>query len=140
MKGKSTPRKPARAATCSGSDQPGLPLTALVRRRLEAIETESGRTYAQLVVDGWLGSAMQGSVPALKELLDRTEGKVADKVQVDDVCKAYVTESPNSLWPSDSSSDPTNPSAPPASSGETCAPSSSSAAPPEPARAARASR
>jgi hypothetical protein len=116
-------------------------LSALLRERLAEVDDATGKTYAQLVVEGWIAASMAGSVPAIKELLDRTEGKVADKVQVDDPRKAYVTESPDTLWPdSNPNSAPTSPTEPPERFGETPAPSCSSAVPPAPVRAARASK
>ena len=103
----------------------GRSLTALLRDRLDEVDPESGTTYAERIIDGWLKAAMEGNVSALKEVLDRTEGKVPDKVQVDDLPKAYVTESPDTLWPSDPNSDHTSPGAPPGSSGATPDPSCS---------------
>ncbi|MEX2218512.1 MAG: DUF5681 domain-containing protein [Phycisphaerales bacterium] len=55
-------------------------LTALIRRRLD--ETHNGKTIAEILVDALIKGAAQGKHQHLKELLDRVEGKVADRVQV----------------------------------------------------------
>jgi hypothetical protein len=51
-------------------------LTDALKRKL----AEPGRE-SQLV-DAWFEQAMNGSYPHLREILDRTEGKVASKVEV----------------------------------------------------------
>jgi hypothetical protein len=111
------PFQPGQSGNPGGRPK-GRSLTALLRDRLDEVDEATGKTIAQLVVEGWLNAARDGNVPAIKEALDRTEGKVPDKVQVDDMRKAYVTESPETLWPSDENNDPTNPMALPEPSGE----------------------
>lgn len=73
--------KPGNRANPGGRPK-GQSLTALLRRRLEAVADEAtGETYAEQFVNQWVNAALDGNVPAIKEALDRTEGKVPDKIK-----------------------------------------------------------
>tara|TARA_B100001123_G_scaffold199096_1_gene226374 strand:- start:430 stop:867 length:438 start_codon:yes stop_codon:yes gene_type:complete len=50
----------------------------LTDRLLKRLEQEGGE-IADLLVDAWIREAKRGRFPQLKEILDRTEGKVAEK-------------------------------------------------------------
>lgn len=60
----------------------GRTLTALLRERLETVADEStGETYGEQLAKAWVDAALDGNVAAIKEALDRTEGKVPDKIK-----------------------------------------------------------
>jgi hypothetical protein len=113
-----------------GGRRKGKSLTTILREKLEQIDEKTGKTNAELLVESWFNEARAGNTPALKEALDRTEGKVPDKVEIDDLRKAYVTENPETLWPSEPEvsslpdSEPMSLLALPEPSGETPDPSS----------------
>lgn len=55
-------------------------ITMLARERLAILNGETGLTYAQECAQAWIDKACEGDVHALRELLDRTEGKVPQAV------------------------------------------------------------
>jgi len=56
---------------------PELPnLTALLRRHLDQTDG-AGKTYAQRIVEAWVGMALGGNAEALKEILTRIDGPPA---------------------------------------------------------------
>lgn len=57
---------------------------------LDALD-ESGRPVAEIIAETWLNEARSGSVQHLKELLDRTEGRVGDRVEPDAVLVVHYT-------------------------------------------------
>jgi hypothetical protein len=71
---------PGRSGNPGGRPK-GRSLTALLRERLDEIDEATGKSIAQLIVEGWVNAARDGNVPAIKEALDRTEGKVPDKLE-----------------------------------------------------------
>lgn len=59
-----------------GGDSPapgGVDLRGLLQARLAGIDAESGRTFAELIIESWVGSAIGGNFRALQEILDRTQ-------------------------------------------------------------------
>ena len=72
--------KPGQSGNLSG--RPKSSITSILREKLEQIG-EDGRSKAEIVADILYEMATskgaRGQVPALIELLDRIEGKVADK-------------------------------------------------------------
>lgn len=57
-----------------------------------------GVTVADMVVLGWYKAAMKGDAAARRDLLERLEGKVTLKLEVETAVKAYdVTTSPELL-------------------------------------------
>lgn len=61
-------------------------LTTLIKEKLED-RHKDGRTYAQHMADAVVELAIskgaRGQIPAIKEVLDRTEGKVTETIEVD---------------------------------------------------------
>ena len=55
-----------------------MSITRLVKEKLEQ-EGSEGKTYAELIAEAIIELAMSGDLSAIKELLDRTEGKVTEK-------------------------------------------------------------
>lgn len=74
------PFKPGQSGNPGGRPK-GKSLTALLRERLDEVDPATGKTIAEMVVEGWINAARDGNVPAIKEALDRTEGKVPDKLE-----------------------------------------------------------
>lgn len=74
------PFKPGQSGNPGGRPK-GKSLTALLRERLDEVDPATGKTIAEMVVEGWVNAARDGNVPAIKEALDRTEGKVPDKLE-----------------------------------------------------------
>lgn len=75
------PFKPGQSGNPGGRPK-GKSLTALLRERLDEVDEATGKTIAQLVVEGWVNAARDGNVPAIKEALDRTEGKVIERKEL----------------------------------------------------------
>jgi hypothetical protein len=69
------PWKPSESGNPQGHSQ-GRRLTDALKRKL----AEPGRE--SLLAEAWYDAALSGSYPHLREILDRTEGKVASKVEV----------------------------------------------------------
>lgn len=69
------PWKPGEPGNPKGYSQ-GRRLTDALKSKL----SEPGRE--ELLADAWYACALGGSYPHLREILDRTEGKVASKVEV----------------------------------------------------------
>lgn len=65
--------KPGESGNPGG--RPAKPLT----QRLLARLFESDESMTKELVEAWIAKALSGDIPALREMLDRTEGKVADK-------------------------------------------------------------
>lgn len=68
-----------------GGRKPGLSITAVLRKMLdEAVEDTQGNKVKmkRAVARALLVRALGGDVRAIRELLDRTEGKVAEKHEV----------------------------------------------------------
>lgn len=106
-----------------GGRPKGRSLTSIIREVLDSNSIKGkplpeGRTVADVLAEVFVAEALKGKFPFAKEVIDRTDGKVIDKIEIEDNRKAYVTESPDTLWPSDPNSDPTSLTEPPATSGE----------------------
>ena len=71
--------KPGQSGNPGGRPK-GESLTAGLRRRLEA--EHRGRTLAEAVIEALVRGAVQGKPQHIKEVLDRVEGKVTDKLDV----------------------------------------------------------
>jgi uncharacterized protein DUF5681 len=56
-------------------------LTAIMRRVLE--REHQGRPIAELLVERLIKETLSGKLPHMKEILDRVEGKVAEKMKVE---------------------------------------------------------
>lgn len=69
------PWKPSESGNPQGHSQ-GRRLTDALKQKL----AEPGRE--SLLAEAWYGAALSGSYPHLREILDRTEGKVASRVEV----------------------------------------------------------
>ena len=65
--------KPGQSGNPSG--RPRKPVSERLLQRL----IEEDEAVGKLIAESLLMKAISGDVPALRELLDRTEGKVADK-------------------------------------------------------------
>ena len=48
-------------------------LRALLRSYLTSIDAESGRTFADRLIESWVGLAIAGNFKALQEILERTQ-------------------------------------------------------------------
>lgn len=74
--------KPGQSGNPAGRPKSDLCITSLVKELLEQ-DAGQGKTNAQLVAEAIVKLAKtpdaRGYVPTVKELLDRIEGKVADK-------------------------------------------------------------
>jgi hypothetical protein len=57
------------------------PVTDALRQALDAIDPETNLTYLEQIITKWLKAATDGSLPHLKELLMRIEGKPAEFVR-----------------------------------------------------------
>ena len=58
-------------------------MATVVQDSLEAIDPETGKTQVELVVEAAIEEAKHGTVPAIKELLDRYIGKPKDTLAVE---------------------------------------------------------
>jgi hypothetical protein len=107
-----------------GGRPKGRSLTAIIREVLDSNTIKGkplpeGRTVADVLAEVFVAEALKGKFPFAKEVIDRADGKVVDKVEIEDNRKAYVTESPDTLWPSDPNNDRTSHTEPREISGET---------------------
>jgi hypothetical protein len=64
-----------------GGRPKGESLQAILRRRLG--EEHNGKTIAEIVVDAMIKAAAQGNSAHMKELWDRVEGKVAERMRIE---------------------------------------------------------
>jgi hypothetical protein len=62
----------------AGRPKGSLSLTAILRRKLA--EADGDRTVGEAVVDALIGAARGGDHRHIKEIIDRTEGKVPDRI------------------------------------------------------------
>src|SRR4051794_25670331 len=92
--------KPGQSGNPGGRPK-GTSLTARLRFRLAQVEPGSGQSYADLLVEALVGEALKGDVQAARTILERVDGKLPDKVKVQETRKAYVTVGPEDLWPGD---------------------------------------
>lgn len=87
--------KPGQSGNPGGRPK-GVSLTALLREAMEQPDGET--TVAQELVNMAIREAKAGNFQFFKEVLDRVDGKVIDKVEIDDARKAYdVGNSPEIL-------------------------------------------
>lgn len=81
----------------------GQSITARLRALLEKGEIngqpiKDGKQVADVLAETILKGALKGDFRFAREILERTEGKVIERVQVEDVRKAYdVENSPDDL-------------------------------------------
>jgi hypothetical protein len=71
--------KPGQSGNPGGRPK-GESLVAMIRRRLA--EDHHGKTLGEIVVEALIKGAIQGKPQHLKELLDRVEGKVTEKLDL----------------------------------------------------------
>jgi len=64
-----------------GGRKKGESLTAMLRKVLE--REHNGRPIGELLVERLVKEALAGKLPHLKEVLDRVEGRVVERMQVD---------------------------------------------------------
>src|SRR5206468_9547493 len=72
--------KPGQSGNPSGKGQRES-LTAMLRRVLE--REHNGKPIGELLVERLVKEALTGKLPHIKEVLDRVEGKVKEKLQVE---------------------------------------------------------
>jgi len=75
---KDTRWKPGQSGNPKGRPPKNLSITSLVKEKLEQ-EGPEGKTNAELIADAIIELAVSGDLSAIKELLDRTDGKVIDR-------------------------------------------------------------
>lgn len=88
--------KPGQSGNPGGRPK-GTSLTALLR---EAVDREdgAGRTVGDVLIDVLIGIARAGDRQAIKDVFERVDGKLTDKLEIDDKRKEYdVTTSPDDL-------------------------------------------
>lgn len=80
------PFQPGQSGNPSGRPLKDICITSLVKELLEQ-EAEGGKTHAQLVAEAIVKLSedhhFKGNVSAIKELLDRVEGKVPDTHKIE---------------------------------------------------------
>lgn len=81
--------KPGQSGNPSGRPKGAVSLTAKLRQALE-VEIKPGLTTADLLVKVAIKAASKGDYKFWKEILDRIDGKVPDKIQTDDPIKVIV--------------------------------------------------
>jgi hypothetical protein len=59
----------------------GSSITARIRARC-AQDTDDGRTIAERIADRFVAEALKGKFPFAREVLDRVDGKVTEKVEI----------------------------------------------------------
>ena len=110
-----------------GGRPKGRSISAALRRLMDDAEIGGkplppGETVADLLAKVIRKAALEGDIHFVRLLLDRTDGPVTQKVQVDDVRKSYdVVSSPDTLWqPNDAKTpgDTTGRTGPPSNSGD----------------------
>lgn len=74
-----TPFKKGHKST-GGRPKGSVSLVALIKRALEQ-KLEKGRTVADAVVAQLLAKALEGDISAIKELLERIDGKVKQEIE-----------------------------------------------------------
>ncbi len=60
----------------------GKKLSEYLGDRLGEVEPRSGKTYGELVATALVVKCLKGDVPAIKEVLERLEGKVKERHEV----------------------------------------------------------
>lgn len=62
---------------------PGVSITAIAKRMLAEASPETRKQIAENIAAQWLAKAAEGSPKHLEILLDRTEGKVTQPIEVE---------------------------------------------------------
>lgn len=79
-----SPETRFRPGCAAGPGRPRTrPITDRLWARLEQAIAEGEMTYADVIVNQWLGMIAEGDSGALREMLNRLEGKVSDRVEHD---------------------------------------------------------
>lgn len=85
-KGNAFAFKPGQAANPAGRPKKDVCITSLVKEILET-DAGKGKTHAQLVAEAIITLAKdiksKGNIPAIRELLDRIEGKVPETHKIE---------------------------------------------------------
>lgn len=79
-----SPETRFRPGCAAGPGRPRTrPITDRLRARLEGTADEGSSPAIDRIIDQWLGMIFEGNSGALRELLNRLEGKVSDRVEHD---------------------------------------------------------
>ncbi len=76
------PWKPGQSGNPKGRPRKDACITSLVKELLEQ-DAGKGKTHAQLIAMAILKESAKGNISAIRELLDRIEGKVVDKHKIE---------------------------------------------------------
>ncbi len=90
------PFEPGKSGNPKGRPRGPLCLTDSLKKELDKVcpSDKQGRTWGAVLVERFLEVAMSGSVTAMKELLDRTDGKIKERIGFDqrpEVRVVYLT-------------------------------------------------
>jgi hypothetical protein len=89
--------RPGNTASVGNGRPKGSSITARIRAQC-ARDTDDGRTIAERIADRFVAEALKGKFPFAREVMERNDGKVTQRVQVEEVRKAYdVENSPDDL-------------------------------------------
>jgi hypothetical protein len=75
--------KPGQSGNPKGRPPKLLSITNLIKERLEKIDEKTGKTYAQLIAEKLVELALDGDHEAHKEILNRIDGKVVEKHEIE---------------------------------------------------------
>lgn len=73
--------KPGQSGNPAGRPK-GRSITAILRRMLDEADAATGRTMAEAIAEAIIVKAALGDAKLIREVLDRTEGKVTQPVDV----------------------------------------------------------
>jgi hypothetical protein len=75
--------QPGQSGNPKGRPPKLLSITGLIKERLDKVDEKTGKTYAQLVAEKCVELALDGNHEAQKEILNRIDGKVVEKHEVE---------------------------------------------------------
>jgi hypothetical protein len=75
--------KPGQSGNPKGRPPKLVSITSYLKKDLATIDEKTGKTYAEIVAQKLIDLALGGDLEAIKEILNRIDGKVLDKHEID---------------------------------------------------------
>lgn len=87
------PWQPGQSGNPRGRPPKDVCLTSLLKEALDQVPegSKDGKTWAEKIVFAWLLFSAMGNPTLMKELLDRVEGKVVDRVEAEVTASLSLT-------------------------------------------------